>query len=250
MSEHRREVVLSVKDVHITYRIVRPFAFLSFSRKNRKKPKIFRAVKGVSFDVYHGEIVGLIGKNGSGKSTLLRAIADIYSPDEGSIDTHGNTVGLMAIGVGFVNDLSGRDNIYLAGMLLGFNKKQVEEKIDEIIEFSELTDFIDEPVQSYSTGMYSKLAFSITAIMETDIMLVDETLSVGDRRFRQKSSAKMLELIHDENKTVIVVSHSSDVLRDLCNRVIWLEDGQIRMEGDTETVLRAYEEFMDRKDSK
>ena len=249
MNENPREVALSLRDVEIAYRVVRPFSLLSFFKKDRKKSKLFHAVKGVSFDVYRGEIVGLVGKNGSGKSTLLRAIANIYSSDEGSINTYGNTVGLMAVGVGFVNELSGRDNIYLSGMLLGFSKKQVAERIDDIIQFSGLANFIEEPVRSYSSGMHSKLAFSITAILEMDIMLVDETLSVGDRKFRKKSSGKMLELIRDENKTVLVVSHNTDVLENLCERVIWLDDGKIRMEGDKETVLRAYEEFMDHTDN-
>lgn len=241
-----QELALSVRDVDISYRVVRPVALFDFLKKNkRRKSKYFHAIKGVSFDVYRGEIVGMIGKNGSGKSTLLRAIANIYSPDKGSIDVYGNSVGLMAIGVGFLNDLSGRDNIYLSGMLMGFTRKQISDKIDEIIDFSGISRFIDEPVRSYSSGMHSKLAFSITAIMESDIMLVDETLSVGDRQFKKKSSAKMQELIHHEDKTVLIVSHTTSVLRELCQRVIWLDDGIIRMQGEANAVLDAYEEYAD-----
>lgn len=242
--KENREIVLSIKDVSIAYRTVRPLPFLDFLKKNKsKKDRQFRAVKGVSFDVYRGEIIGMIGKNGSGKSTLLRAIANIYAPDTGSIDTFGHSVALMAIGVGFVNELSGRDNIYLSGMLMGYTKQQIDERMDEIIKFAGIGDFIDEPVRSYSSGMHSKLAFSITAVMEADIMLVDETLSVGDTKFKKKSAKKMKQLIQDESKTVLLVSHSIGTLRELCQRVIWLDQGEIHMIGDTETVLNAYHEF-------
>ncbi len=249
MTKDTREISLSVQDVTIAYRVVRPIALLDIFRKKSKgkrKGKYFKAVKGVSFEIDRGEIVGMIGKNGSGKSTLLRAIANIYSPDTGSIDVHGNSVGLMAIGVGFVNDLSGRDNVYLSGMLMGFTKQQIEEKMNEIIDFSELEEFIDEPVRSYSSGMHSKLAFSITAIMETDIMLVDETLSVGDRRFKKKSAEKMQSLIVSKDKTVLIVSHTTNTLRELCERVIWLDGGKIRMDGEANEVLDAYEEAIDK----
>lgn len=159
--------------------------------KKKKKGKGYQAIKDVSFDIHRGEIVGLIGKNGSGKSTLLRALANIYAPDKGTINTFGHTVGLMAIGVGFVKELSGRDNIYLSGLLNGYTKDQINQMMEPIISFSELGEFIDEPVESYSSGMHSKLAFAISSVMETDIMLIDETLSVGDRRFKKKSESRM-----------------------------------------------------------
>lgn len=242
-SSQNRKIALSVQDVKISYRVVKPVSVSKLlKRERRREDRLFEAVKGASFEVYDGEIVGMLGKNGSGKSTLLRAIANIYNPDAGIINTYGHSVGLMAVGVGFSNELSGRDNIYLSGMLMGFSKKQIEEKMDEIVSFADIGDFIDEPVRSYSSGMHSKLAFSITAIMETDIMLVDETLSVGDSRFRKKSSKKMRELIQDENKTVLIVSHSASILRELCERMIWLDGGKIRMIGNTEEVLAAYED--------
>ena len=235
-------MVLSVRDVKISYRVVKPVSIGTLlggeqSRDDRR----FEAVRGVSFEVYDGEIVGIVGKNGSGKSTLLRAVANIYSPDTGTICTYGHSVSLMSVGVGFSNELSGRDNVYLSGMLMGFSKKQIDEKIDDIIAFADIGEFIEAPVRSYSSGMHSKLAFSITAIMETDIMLVDETLSVGDSRFRKKSSKKMRQLIRDEKKTVLLVSHSDSVLRELCTRLIWLDEGKIRMIGGTKAVLEAYE---------
>ena len=183
---------------------------------------------------------------GVSSSTLLRAMANIYSPDSGSIETFGNSVSLMAIGVGFVNSLSGRENIILSGLLMGLTREEIDRKMGEIIEFSELGDFIDEPVQSYSSGMHSKLAFAISSIMESDIMLVDETLSVGDRRFRRKSEAKMLSLIRDENKTVLIVSHNLSTLQELCSRVIWLDSGRIRMDGPTDEVLKAYTDSVDK----
>ena len=189
-------------------------------------------------------MTAVVGPNGSGKSTLLRAIAGIFSPDEGTIDLHGNTISLLSIGVGFQNALSGRENIYLSGMLLGFSREFIDEKLEEIIEFSELGDFIDRPVKSYSSGMYSKLAFSITAILETDIMLIDEVLSVGDAKFKKKSYAKMKELISNEDRTVLIVSHSSETIKNLCNNVLWIHDGEMKMYGTTAEVLPKYDEFM------
>ena len=253
MTETRtnREITLSVKDAHIYYRVVRPVAFAELirswiSKTKKRTNKSFHAVKGVSFDIHKGEIVGMIGKNGSGKSTLLRAMANIYAPDSGTIETYGNTVSLMAIGVGFIGSLSGRENIILSGLLMGFTREEIDGMMDEIIAFSELGHFIDEPVDSYSSGMHSKLAFSISSVLEADILLVDETLSVGDRRFKRKSEAKMLSLIREENKTVLIVSHNLSTLQELCTRVIWLDDGVIRMDGETNAVLQAYAESVDK----
>lgn len=237
---------ISVKDVKIRYRMLNKVSFFRALMSPNKftKTEYFEAVKGVSFEVPKGQILGIVGKNGSGKSTLLRAIAGIFSPDEGEIDLHGNTISLLSIGVGFQNSLSGRENIYLSGMLLGFSREKIEEKIEEIIEFSELGKFIDRPVKSYSSGMYSKLAFSITAILETDIMLIDEVLSVGDAKFKKKSYAKMKELISNEDRTVLIVSHSSETIKNLCDNVLWIHDGEMKMYGTTAEVLPKYDEFM------
>ncbi len=240
------DIAISVKDVKIRYRMLNKVSFFRalLSPNKFTKTEYFEAVKGVSFDVPKGQILGIVGKNGSGKSTLLRAIAGIFSPDEGEIDLHGNSISLLSIGVGFQNALSGRENIYLSGMLLGFSRALIDEKIDEIIEFSELGKFIDRPVKSYSSGMYSKLAFAITAILETDIMLIDEVLSVGDAKFKKKSYAKMKELISKEDRTVLIVSHSSETIKNLCNNVLWIHDGEMKMYGTTEEVLPKYDEFM------
>ena len=175
---------------------------------------------------------------------MLRAIAGIFSPDEGSVDLHGHTISLLSIGVGFQKKLTGRENIYLSGMLLGFSEEQVKEKMDEIIEFSELGNFIDKPVKTYSSGMYSKLAFSIAVILETEIILVDEVLSVGDAKFRKKSFKKMESLIADENRTVVIVSHNSANIRKLCTSVLWLHEGKVKMIGTPEEVMPLYDEFM------
>ena len=205
---------------------------------------MIQAIKGISFEVKKGEIMGIVGKNGSGKSTLLRAIAGIFSADSGSIELESDSVSLLSIGVGFQKKLSGRENIILSGMLLGFSEQEVRDKMDEIIEFANLGKFIDMPVKTYSSGMYSKLAFSITAVLETDIMLIDEVLSVGDAKFKKKSYKKMQELIMDENRTVVIVSHSTETLEKLCTSLLWLHEGEIKMQGDTKTVLDAYNEFM------
>ncbi len=240
------ENAISVSDVKIRYRIFKKVSLLKtiLAPHKYKKTELFEAVKGVSFEVPKGQILGIVGKNGSGKSTLLKAIAGIFAPDEGTIDLHGHTVSLLSIGVGFQNKLSGRENIYLSGMLLGFSKAQIEEKIDDIIEFSELGEFIERPVKTYSSGMYSKLAFAITAILETEIMLIDEVLSVGDAKFKKKSYAKMKSLITNKDRTVVIVSHSSETLQKLCDSILWLHEGEIKMQGKCEDVLPIYEEFM------
>ena len=240
-----QKYAIEVKDLHISYRCLKSFSVKkSFFKLKKTKPEIYEAVRGVSFKVKKGDILGIVGKNGSGKSTLLRALAGVFSPDSGEIDLHGYTISLLAIGVGFQKALSGRENIYLSGMLLGFSEDQIREKIDEIISFAGLGKFIDMPVQTYSSGMYSKLAFSITAILETDIMLIDEVLSVGDAKFKKKSYQKMKELIMDDNRTVLIVSHSADTLEKLCTSLLWLHEGEVKMQGDTQTVLKAYNEFM------
>ncbi len=240
----KADIAVTVKNLNIYYKDIKKFSIAKSGIKNLLNAKEFHAVKDVSFEIPKGQILGICGKNGSGKSTLLRAIAGIFSADTGTIDLHGNTISLLSIGVGFQRRLSGYENIFLSGLLLGYSEEQINEKLNEIIEFSELGDFIYKPVNSYSSGMYSKLAFAITAILETDIMLIDEVLSVGDVRFRQKSYNKMKELISDENRTVIIVSHSSRTLKSLCDRVIWINDGVLKGDGDPEEIVNKYEEYM------
>lgn len=237
---------IEVKDLVISYRNLKKLSLKqSFLKWNRSKSETFVAVKGISFNVREGEILGIIGKNGSGKSTTLNALAGIFSPDSGSIDLHNHSISLLSIGVGFQKEMTGRENIMLSGMLLGFSEAEIKEKEQKIIDFAGLENFIDMPVRTYSSGMYSKLAFSITAILETDIMLIDEVLSVGDQRFKKKSFRKMKKLISDESRTVVIVSHNLNTLRELCNSVLWMDDGEIKMQGDPETVLDAYEAYME-----
>lgn len=238
---------IDIHNVCVDYKILSCTYVKKDLLKRKGRDEIVRAVRDVSFSVKEGRILGMVGKNGSGKSTLLHAIAGIFSANSGTIDLHGHTVSLMALGVGFVNNLSGRDNIILSGMLLGFSKKQIEERMQEIIAFSEMGEFIDRPVRTYSSGMHARLSFAITAVLETDIMLIDEVLSVGDERFKKKSLAKMKELIRDENRTVIIVSHNISTLKELCDSVLWLHDGQVREMGDPDTVLEHYVEFMARQ---
>ena len=239
-----KEIAIEAKDVCINYRIMKNVTVRHNLFKRRSREEAFEAVKNVSFSVEQGEILGIIGKNGSGKSTLLRAIAGVFSPNSGTIDLKNHTVSLMALGVGFKSNLTGRENISLSGMLLGFSEQQIRDKMQEIIDFAEIGDFIDRQVRTYSSGMHSKLAFAITAMLETDIMLVDEVLSVGDERFKKKSLSKMKELINDKSRTVIIVSHGIDTLKSLCDRVMWMHDGVVKEIGEPKTVLDNYVEFM------
>lgn len=239
-----KEIALDVSHVSIDYRDLSHMSLAKSLKKGEvKKTNVVRAVNDVSFSVNKGEILGIVGRNGSGKTTLLRSIAGIFQPDEGTIDTKGNRVSLMAIGIGFNPNNTGRENILKSGMLLGCPLDYVKERMDEIIEFSELGDFIDRPVRTYSSGMYSKLSFSVTAILDTDIMLVDEVLSVGDEKFRKKSFKKMEELMLSD-RTVLIVSHATDTLKKFCDNVLWINDGRYMMMGDTEDVLREYDKSM------
>lgn len=241
MMEH----AIDVENLNIKYKSIQSYSLKQSLLKMRTvQSRTVHAVKDVTFSVNKGEVVGIVGKNGSGKSTMLTAIAGIFSPDSGTIDVHGNTVSLLSIGTGFKGDVTGRENLMLNGLLLGFSEKEIREKADSIIEFSELGKFIDMPVNTYSSGMRSKLAFSIAVNLETDIILVDEILSVGDSRFRVKSYQKMRELIKDENRTVMIVSHQENTLRTLCDRILWLDEGTLRMYDKADVVLDAYTEYM------
>ena len=242
-----KEIAIEVSNLCVDYIPYKKTSIQkSLFKKKEHRIDVIHAVQNLSFSLDKGEILGIVGKNGSGKSTLLRTIAGIFVPDSGSIDLKGHSVSLLSIGVGFTPEISGRENIVSSGMLLGFDEKTIRDKMDRIIEFSELGKFIDYPVRTYSSGMYSKLAFSITATLETDIILIDEVLSVGDEHFKKKSFSKMKELISDKNRTVIIVSHSMDTLHTLCQKVLWINDGVYQMMGDTDTTLKAYKEYMSR----
>ncbi|MCI8891532.1 MAG: ABC transporter ATP-binding protein [Eubacterium sp.] len=238
------EIALEVSHVSIDYKnLMHMSLHQSLLNKDIKKAETIRAVSDVSFSVGKGEILGIVGRNGSGKTTLLRSIAGIFRPDEGTIDTKGNRVSLMAIGIGFNGNNTGRENILKSGMLLGCRLDYVKAHMDEIIAFSELGDFIDRPVRTYSSGMYSKLSFAVTAILDTDIMLVDEVLSVGDEHFRKKSYQKMKELMMS-NRTVLIVSHATETLKKFCDRVFWIDNGKYMELGETNEILEHYNAFM------
>ncbi len=243
--KNNKKIAITVSNLHITYRGLKKTSIRASWKSFGDKIELFKALKGVSFEVEQGKILGIIGKNGSGKSTMLRAIAGIFSPDKGKIDLHGNSISLLSIGVGFNPKLTGRENIYLSGMLLGFSEEEIEAKEKEIIDFADIGDFIYRPVKTYSSGMYSKLAFAITAILETDIMLIDEVLSVGDVKFKEKSYNKMKELINDDTRTVVIVSHSLGTIRELCDEVLWLHEGEIKDIGEPEKIIAEYEKFME-----
>ena len=238
------DIALEVNHVSIDYKnLMHMSMHQALLKKDVKRADIIRAVDDISFTVEKGKILGIVGRNGSGKTTLLRSIAGIFQPDEGYIDTLGNRVSLMAIGIGFNANNTGRENILKSGMLLGCKLDYVKEHLEEIIEFSELGDFIDRPVRTYSSGMYSKLSFAVTAILDTDIMLVDEVLSVGDEHFRQKSYKKMEELMMSD-RTVLIVSHATNTLKKFCDNVLWINDGHFMKLGKTDEVLADYDEFM------
>lgn len=243
-TKSKKNIAITVDNLHITYRGLKKTSIRASWKNFGDKIETYEALKGVSFEVEEGKILGIIGQNGAGKSTMLKAIGGIFSPDEGSIDLHGKTISLLSIGVGFNKKLTGKENIYLSGMLLGFTEEQIKEKEKDIINFADIGEFINKPVKTYSSGMYSKLAFAITAILETDITLIDEVLSVGDAKFQEKSYNKMKELISDEHRTVIIVSHSLNTIEELCDEVLWLEKGETVMKGKASEVLPKYKEFM------
>lgn len=199
----------------------------------------FYALRDVSFNVEKGDFYGLIGLNGSGKSTLLKVISGVFKPSQGSTVVHGTIAPLIELGAGFDMDLTARENIYLNGTVLGMTPKYIDSKFDEIVEFSELRDFLDVPLKNYSSGMVSRIAFSIATVTKPDVLIADEILSVGDFLFQEKCEKRMNELMSG-GTTVILVSHSIEQIERLCNRVTWLEKGRVRMTGDVQTVCDAY----------
>ena len=208
--------------------------------KGKQQYEEFHALENVTFDVKRGEIFGVIGRNGAGKSTLLKVVSGIYKPTSGKTVSAGRIAPMLELGSGFDMELSGHDNIFLNGAILGFSEEFLKRKYDEIVAFSELGEFIHQPIKTYSSGMMMRLAFSVATIVEPEILIVDEILAVGDASFQQKSRARMLELMQG-GTTVLFVSHSIDQIREMCDRVLWLDHGQVKMLGDTQTVCDAYQ---------
>ena len=210
--------------------------------KGKQQYEEFHALENVTFDVKRGEIFGVIGRNGAGKSTLLKVVSGIYKPTSGKAVSAGRIAPMLELGSGFDQELSGHDNIFLNGAILGFSEDFLKEKYDEIVAFSELGEFIHQPIKTYSSGMMMRLAFSVATIVEPEILIVDEILAVGDAPFQEKSHARMLELMKG-GTTVLFVSHTMSQIREMCDRVMWLDHGRVKMIGETKTVCDAYEAY-------
>lgn len=236
--------MIKVENVSMTYRmsydkIKSIKEYFMTLLKGKLKYEEFNALSNVNFEIKKGEVVGIIGRNGAGKSTILKVISGILKPTKGAVTINGNIVPMLELGSGFDHELTGRENIFLNGAILGYSKQFLLEKYDEIVEFSELGKFIDVPIRNYSSGMLMRLAFSIATVVNPEILIVDEILSVGDENFQKKSKARMLELMSG-GTTVLFVSHSLSQIREMCNRVIWLDGGKVKMIGNAEEICDAY----------
>lgn len=215
------------------------FIFTFFKQIKSIKNNKFTALNGISFEIYDKEIVGIIGKNGAGKSTTMGLIAGVLSPSKGNVYVHGRIAPLLELGAGFHHDLTGRENIILNGLLLGMSKKDIVNKIDEIISFSELEEFIDQPIRVYSSGMLSRLGFSIAIQSNPEILLIDEVLSVGDKDFQRKCISKINDF-KEKGTTIVFVSHDIGAIENLCDKVIWIENHEVKMIGKTIDVIREF----------
>lgn len=240
---------IRVEDVSVTYKTSFERAptlkttMLRLGRRERVVREI-EAVKHVSFDVPRGSVLGVVGANGAGKSTLVRTIAGILPPTSGRVEVRGRVSTLLALGVGFNKNLSGRENVTLGGLAAGLSREQLADKYDDIVKFAELGEFMDLPMRTYSSGMYGRLAFSVAVNMEPDVLLIDEALSVGDARFRRKSFNKMRKLCA-QDRTIVLVSHALGSIQQLCDHAIWMHQGELRMWDDPDTVVNAYTEFLE-----
>ncbi len=243
MKENEDNIAIKVDHVYKSFNIYYDRAntlkerMLFFARNKRREKR--EVLKDINLDIKKGETVALIGVNGSGKSTLLKLMTQIIFPNKGTIETKGKLTSLLELGAGFHPDFSGRENIYFNSSIFGLTRKEIDARLDQIIEFSELQDFIDNPVRTYSSGMYMRLAFSVAINVDADILLIDEILSVGDQHFQEKCFNKMREL-KKEGKTMVFVTHSMDSVKNLCDRAVWLSNGVVRMDGNTDEVVDEY----------
>jgi ABC-type polysaccharide/polyol phosphate transport system ATPase subunit len=240
---------IRVEDVSVTYRTSLESAptlkgtVLRLGRRERVVREI-HALKDVSFQVPHGQVLGVVGANGAGKSTLMRTVAGILPPNEGRVVVHGRVSTLLALGVGFNRKMTGRQNVVLGGLAAGLSRDHLKDKYEEIVAFAELEEFMDMPMRTYSSGMYGRLAFSVAVHMEPDILLIDEALSVGDARFRKKSFRKMRQLC-GQDRTILLVSHALGSITQLCDEAIWMHKGELRMMDEPQAVVDAYTEFLE-----
>jgi ABC-type polysaccharide/polyol phosphate transport system ATPase subunit len=247
-SAYDDDFAIKVDALSVTYKATlerRPTFKAAMARLGRRQRSVreIRAVRDVSFEVPHGAVLGVVGVNGAGKSTRMRTVAGILPPTKGRVEVHGRVSTLLALGVGFKAELTGRDNVVLGGLAAGLSREQLAAKYEQIAEFAELGDFIDMPMRTYSSGMYGRLAFSVAVNMEPDILLIDEALSVGDARFKRKSFQKMRQLCA-EARTILIVSHALRSLRTLCDEVMWMHEGQIVMRDEPDTVIEEYSRFL------
>ena len=240
-------IAIELRNVSLSFKIgndkidnLKEYIIRTLNRTKEKKT-IFKATDNVSFKIYKGEKVGILGFNGAGKSTLLKIISGVYTPDEGEVIINGNIAPLLSLGAGFDKNYSGRENIFLNGAILGYDEQFLRSKYDEILEFSELGEFINLPVKNYSSGMLSKLGFSIATIVDPDILILDEVLGVGDINFRKKSKEKLQSLMAS-NTTVLLVSHSIKEIRNICDKAIWIEKGRVVEIGEVNSICDKYEE--------
>jgi ABC-type polysaccharide/polyol phosphate transport system ATPase subunit len=242
----RENRIISVNHIDVIYRSAESLSIKKALNMVIKRKKIsllshYKAISDVSFTLERGKVYGVIGNNGAGKSTLLKTLSGVMSPNQGTVTAKYKSINLLALGIGFSSELTGIDNIYLNGMLLGFPKNQIKRRIGEIIEYSELGDFIYRPMKTYSSGMVSRLGFSIAIHLKPEVLLIDETLSVGDMAFKEKSFKSIKQIIQNRDITVVMVSHSIGYIWELCDVVLWLEKGHLIMEGPPEIVLKLYE---------
>jgi ABC-type polysaccharide/polyol phosphate transport system ATPase subunit len=248
-SDGRSPIAINVEDVSVTYRtsLEKKPTFKStvvrLGRRERTMREI-EAVKHVSLEVRRGSVVGIMGANGAGKSTLVRTMAGILPPTSGRVEVQGRVSTLLALGVGFDKDLTGRQNVKLGGLAAGLTRDQLESKYEDIVEFAELEEFMDMPMRTYSSGMYGRLGFSVAVTMEPDILIIDEALSVGDARFRKKSANRMRALCGG-GRTIVLVSHALGTIQDLCDTAIWMHKGELQKQGEPQDVIDAYTAFLE-----
>jgi ABC-type polysaccharide/polyol phosphate transport system ATPase subunit len=242
------EPAVRVENLSVTYRTTvekKPTLKAALIRLGRRERMVreIEAVRDVSFEVPHGSVLGIVGVNGAGKSTLMRTVAGILPPTKGRVEVHGRVSTLLALGVGFNAQLTGRENVVLGGLAAGLTREQLATKYDEIADFAELGDFMDLPMRTYSAGMYGRLAFSVAVNMEPNILLIDEALSVGDARFKRKSLDKMRDLC-SRARAILIVSHALNSLRELCDEMMWMHHGRLAMRDEPEAVITAYTRFL------
>lgn len=248
-----KEPIISVRNLSFTYRThtSRKPNLLEAARnagRAKRSTKVVKALSDISFDVERGSVLGIIGTNGAGKSTLMRAIGGMVPPTSGEIEVHGKVSALLALGVGFNKNLTGRENVILGGLASGLTREQIEEKFEDVVAFAELEEVIDQPMRTYSSGMFSRLGFAVATTMDPDILLIDEALSTGDAHFKEKSAARIREL-RDTSGAMLIVSHALKTLDELCNEILWINKGQVVRRGEPSEIIAAYKDFLNVKDS-